>query len=139
MTLFLTNTLLENLNAAIISAVGAIITAAVTYLSMKLGNWLKTKIKNEKLQKLIDHTLGLTEDIVITVNQTFTDELKKAGKFDKEAQKEAFNKSLELAKSMISTDGKELLEEAFGDLEEWLTVVIESKVEEVKKLLIFKS
>lgn len=116
----------------LLAAIGALLTSAISYGFYRLGQYLKAKIRDEKLQKLIDHVLGFTEDIVITINQTYVDDLVKQGKFSKEAQKQAFNKALVVAKTMINEEGKELLEQEFGSLEAWLTVVIESRVKEVK-------
>lgn len=129
------NDFLNTLAGQLLSAVGALLTAAITYGITRLGVWLKAKTKSKKLQDFIDHALGFTEDVVITVNQTLVDELKKEGKFDKDAQKAAFDKAFAISKSMISKECHKALEAAFGDVDIWLTTLIESKVEEVKQQL----
>lgn len=127
------NGVLNEVLTAVISAIGVGLVGLIGYGFTLLRNWLKTKIKSEKLQQTIDHTLGFVEDIVITVNQTYVDELVKAGDFCRDAQSNAFYMAKEKALNMIDEEGKALLIEAFGDLDEWITVVIESKVKEVKK------
>lgn len=127
---------MEQLFEVLLNAAVVLVGALATYLSARLGIWLKSKIKNEKLQNLVDHVLGFSEDIVITINETFVKELKATGKFDLDSQQAALSKALDLAKSMISEEGKKLLESEFGDVETWLIVIIESKVEEVKQKLL---
>lgn len=129
------NELANTITTAVLTGVAAIITAAISFGVAKLTAWLKSKTKSEKLQETIDHTLGFVEDLVILTNQTYVEELKNKNLFDKDAQRHAFTLTYEKAKSMISTEGRELLEAEFGSLESWLTALIESKVVEVKELL----
>lgn len=129
------NEVFNSVLTALITGLGAILTAAIGYGLARLGKWLKSKTNNEKLQSIIDHTLGFTEDVVITINQTYVDELKDKDLFDKAAQKEAFNRAFNNAKSMITEEAQEIINENFGDLDTWLEALIESKVAEVKELL----
>lgn len=118
----------------------AVITAVVPVLAGFLSTWLKslydnnkTKIKNEKAQV----TLGLVNDMIIaaveTTTSTYVKELKKAGTFDAEAQKEAFNKTWVAVQAQLTTDAKTVIQDVYGNVEAFLTNKIEQTVEELKK------
>lgn len=118
----------------------AVITAVVPVLAGYLITWLKslydnnkTKLKNEKAQV----TLGLVTDMIVaaveTTTSTYVKELKKAGTFDAEAQKEAFNKTWTAVQTQLTNDAKMVIQDAYGDVETFLTNKIEQIVEELKK------
>ena len=71
-------------------------------------------------------------DCVKTTNQTYVDSLKQQGKFDEEAQKVAFQKSLNAVLALLTKEAKEYLTAAYGDLNLYLTNKIESTVEKEK-------
>lgn len=125
----------QTIITALVTGLAAVITSAVSFGIFKFNQWLKTKTKNVQLQQLIDSTLGIAEDVVIMINQTYVDDLKDKDMFNKEAQQKAFNKAFLQAKSMISEKGEKLLTEEFGNVDIWLTAIIESKVVEVKEHL----
>ena len=93
--------------------------------------------KTEEQKKTLEKYLNLVEttvvDCVQATNQTYVETLKAEGSFDAEAQKVAFNKTLESVLSILSDDAKEYLTEIFGDLNTYLTNLIESKVNTSKK------
>lgn len=62
------------------------------------------------------------------VSQTYVDELKKAGSFDAEAQKQALAMALAACIKAISPATKAFIEETYGDLTEYLTTYIEAEV-----------
>ena len=72
-------------------------------------------------------------DAVKYVNQVYTDSIKKSGKFDEEAQVEAFNRAHEAALAMISEETKKIIEEVYGSFDEWLRLKIEAAVNTEKK------
>jgi len=93
-----------------------------------LKTWLDKKIKNEDIKKASNAALSAIEAAVTAVQQTFVSQLKKDGKFDKEAQKEALSKASALALSMLSEETKVILQGLYGSLEVWLTAQIETFV-----------
>lgn len=68
------------------------------------------------------------EQCVIATNQTYVESLKKAGKFDLDAQKEAFSRTLDAVLTILSDDAKKYIAETTGDLNVYLTNLIESSV-----------
>lgn len=74
----------------------------------------------------------LVVDCVEATNQTFVDSIKESGEFTPEAQKVAFERTLNTVMDILSDDAKTYLTEAFGDLEAYITALIESTVKRVK-------
>ena len=82
------------------------------------------------------YTVMLADTIsacVLATNQTYVEALKKQGSFDAEAQKTAFNMTLNAVMEILSDDAKEYLSEAFGDLNSYITSQIEASVNVNKK------
>jgi len=84
---------------------------------------IKTKIqqlKQEKDDVLYSKYLTMLEETitncVLATNQTYVAELKKAGKFDKEAQKKAFENTYNAVMAILDEDAKDFLQNAIGDL-----------------------
>ncbi len=104
---------------------------------------IKTKIResgviadaarNEDLSRIVEGALSDVMDAVLYVNQVYTDSLKASGKFDKAAQKEAFNRAYAEAMNMISDKAKEAIELLYGSFDNWLKLKIESSVNMAKK------
>lgn len=104
----------------------------VDYLSVK-RNELKQKIDNELADKYIDMAYSTVRDCVLATNQTYVESLKKSGAFNEEAQKEAFNRTMAAVLAIMTQDAKNYIAEATGDLNTYLTQLIESTVNDSKK------
>ena len=87
---------------------------------------------NEIAQKYTNMIYQAVVDCVIATNQTYVDSLKKSGSFDEAAQKEAFNRTMNAIMTILSDDAKEYITEATGDLNTYLTQLIESEVNKRK-------
>ena len=96
------------------------------------ANEAKDKIKDDKYYLYIDILQELVTKTVIMVNQTYVDELKKENAFTKEAQIEAFNKVYETVIASLSEDVYVYLQQIIGNLDDYLTVLIESSVKAQK-------
>lgn len=112
----------------ILGALALGVAGLITWAFTIFQAWLNTKIKNEKLRAVLDAVLDIVQKSVLAIQQTFVEQLKKDGKFDKEKQQEALKKAVDLALSNISAEAKKVLEENFGNLEDWLTMQIEALV-----------
>ena len=91
-------------------------------------NELKQKQDNELAKKYFDMVSKTICDAVISTNQTYVEALKKAGKFDAEAQKIAFQKTYDTVIKLLTDDAKTFLESIVSDLTLYLTTRIESEV-----------
>lgn len=97
--------------------------------------WLKAKeaellvkVENDAADKYIAMVTQTITDCVIATNQTYVETLKKQGSFDTEAQKIAFQKTLDAVIAILSDDAKAYLSELYGDATAYLTTRIEAEV-----------
>ena len=72
-------------------------------------------------------------DAVLYINQIYVDALKSSGKFDKNAQKNAFNRAYAEALAMISDESKKIIEQVYGSFDKWLKLKIETSVNIAKR------
>ena len=103
----------------------------VQFIKVKMEQ-LREKTNNDTFDK---YTYMLTDTIttcVIAVNQTYVDTLKKQGRFDKEAQAEAFKKVYEQVISILEGEVYDYLDTAYSDLNGYITALIEQQVREYK-------
>lgn len=114
-------------NVVLIPLLGALTIFAVKFLNAK-SKELQQKVDNDTADKYIQMVTETIEACVIATNQTYVDALKKAGKFDAEAQKVAFSKTLEAVLDILSQDAKDYIIAATGDLNVYLTNLIERSV-----------
>lgn len=103
----------------------------VAYLRAK-----KEELTNSMNNQVVASVLSEAGDAVLQaveyVSQTYVDSLKAQGKFDVEAQKEAFEKAKEAAVTILTQESLELLASITGDVETWLNTKIEQTVREKK-------
>ena len=102
---------------------------------------IKTKIQEIKQKKnddLYNKYLTMLEDAIVncvlSTTQTYVESLKKAGKFDADAQKAAFQKTYDNVMRILSEDAKEFLQEALGDLNTYVLNKIEAEVKATKEV-----
>lgn len=69
---------------------------------------------------------------VTATSQTYVDSLKNAGEFTVEAQKEAAKKALHACLVSISPAAKEFIRMLYGEIDEYLTTLIEAEVRNQK-------
>lgn len=108
---------------------------AVELIKTKIqeSNIIMDATHNEDLSKIVEGALSDVMDAVLYINQIYVDSLKSSGKFDKEAQEEAFNKAYAEAMNMISDEAKKVIEGLYGSFDKWLKIKIESSVNTAKK------
>ena len=113
----------------LIPAVGILTVFIVTFIRAKKEE-LKKRIDNELLAKYVDMLAETVCAAVVMTNQTYVNALKKKGKFDAEAQKEAFNRTYEAVMTMLSEEATKYLNEFYGDLQTAVSTLIEKEVAE---------
>lgn len=117
----------------LIPLLGILTKYLITFISMKAEE-MKQKTSNETAQKYISMASETIMACVLATNQTYVESLKAQGKFDKEAQEIAFNKTLEAVLLLMNDEVKEYITEVFGDLNAYLTTQIEAAVNGTKML-----
>ena len=113
-------------------ALGTLVTAFIGWLSTTAIIWLNNKIKDQKLARWSSAIARIIFDAVQTVQQTFVDEMKKTGKFDAEAAKQAKDKAMAIVKGQLTEELRKYITDNFGDMEEWLMNQIEAVVHQLK-------
>lgn len=130
------NTMMSSVLYVVITLILPVITGFVVNLiktKIKESTIIEEATKNENISNLVKDALSDVLDAVKYVNQVYTDSIKKNGKFDEEAQKEAFNRAYEAALTMISDETKKIIDEVYGSFDEWLRLKIEAAVNSEKK------
>jgi len=115
----------------VIPAIPVLVAYLVKYLKAK-AEQTTTKIDNELIRTYLQEATDAVLQAVTYTAQTYVDTLKKQGKFDKEAQKIAFNTAKDIALKLLTTEAKQTIEDLYGDLMLWLETKIEQTVKEQK-------
>ncbi len=114
------------------SALGTVVTALVSWLSATAIVWLNKKIKDKDIARWSSAVAEIIFNAVQCIQQTFVDDMKKAGKFDAEAAKQAKNKAMAIIKGQLTEELRKYITDNFGDMEEWLMNQIESVIHQLK-------
>ena len=126
------NLLADIFEVCIIPLLGVLTAYIVKYIQVK-----SAEITKNTDNTLINKYTGMLADTisacVLATNQTYVEALKKQGNFDAEAQKNAFNMTLDAVMNILSEDAKEYLSEAFGDLNSYIASQIEASININKK------
>lgn len=117
----------------VILPVVATYTVNLIKAKIKESNVIADATKNENIAKLIEDALSDVMDAVLYINQIYVDALKSSGKFDKNAQKNAFNRAYAEALTMISDESKKIIEQVYGSFDKWLKLKIETSVNIAKR------
>lgn len=126
------NELLQTLLYTVITTILPIITAyIISFLKAKRDEKLQD-INNEYIRNTLKDAMDIILDTVDTISQTFVDDLKKDGKFDKDKQKEALEKAINQAKKLMSEEVISLIIEKYNDLDEWIRTQIEAYIKAKK-------
>lgn len=111
----------------IIPLLGVLTTFLVRYINAKM-KVLADTTNDEKQKKYIEMLNNTITDCVIATTQTYVDTLKKQGKFDKEAQEQAFLMTFNAVSDLLTEESKKYLNEAIEDLDLYIKQKIESEV-----------
>lgn len=95
---------------------------------------IKQKTNNDIANKYLDMLDDTIANAVLATTQTYVETLKKAGKFDLDAQKEAFKKTYDAVMNVLTDEATKYITESVGDLETYITNKIEAQVKVSKTL-----
>lgn len=90
------------------------------------------KIDNDTADKYVALLFDTISVCVSATTQTYVDALKKQGKFDADAQKVAFQMTLEAVMSVLTEEAKIYLTNIYGDLSAFIASKIEAEVKAQK-------
>lgn len=123
--------LIQIFQVCIIPLLGILTKYLIDFLNAKRQEINQT-VDNETAIKYNNMIFNTVTDCVIATNQTYVEALKAQGAFDAEAQKVAFQKTLDAILAILTDDAKEYIQQAFGDITVYLTTLIESSVNKNK-------
>ena len=118
----------EFLTDAFLSVLTLVVSTASGYGLLLLRQFLSKIISDG----LADEITSRLEDAVYATTQTYVDDLKASGSFDKEAQAHALGMALATLLGSLSQEAKDYIEKNFGDAETYLTGRIEAEVKRQK-------
>lgn len=110
--------------------------AYIIYLVNKLIIYLKQKTKSEELTNALNQVNKLAETTVKSIEQTAAKEIREAvkdGKVTKDELKKLSNKAFEEIIKSLSPEYLSVLENGMGNIDMYVTNLIEQKVLELKK------
>ena len=128
--------LMVTLNPTIVNCLCLVLTALTGYFIAyinKKKKALQQEMNNEMVNKYSDMLEKTITECVQATNQTFVEALKKKNAFTPEAQKEAFNKTLEAVMSILTDDCMEYLNNITTDVNAYIYNKIEAEVNLAKK------
>ena len=123
------NQILLNVLAAVTTC---IILPLISFLGIKLSQWLSTKIKDEKAQALFTKAIDIVTNAVQVTFQTYVESLKNSGSFGKEEQAIAFDKAKAIISSELTEELKVFITQNYGDLQKWITNQVEATIYKLK-------
>lgn len=91
-------------------------------------NLIRQKMKNDVQKKYLNMFEKMVRDAVDRVQQTYVENLKAKDMFNEEAQKHAFEMVKNDVLNMMNAEMKDVVMEAVGDFETYITNLIESQV-----------
>lgn len=117
----------------------AVLTVCVPILAAYGAKLIKRAAENAEAKtddlKLRSHLAEIAEAVTKAVSytsQTYVDSLKAAGKFSKEAQQEALQKSLTAAIGILTPAAASFIEETYGDIKTYILPMVEAEVRKQK-------
>ena len=104
----------------------------LTYLIKVKIEELKQKTKDDTAKKYLDMLNNTISSAVLATTQTYVEALKKEGKFDLDAQKAAFQQTYDAVMKVLTDEAIKYITESVGDLETYVTNMIEAEVKLTK-------
>ena len=128
---------MENLGNILIPLLITIITICICTITSKIAKNAAESAPS-KYSEIIYGLENIVNKAVITTNQTFVNELKKQGKFDKEAMEVAYNKTFNSIVASLSQSFFEYIDKETIDIDTLLKNMIETSVNWNKERTVVK-
>ena len=117
------------LTEIIISILGIVITVVSGYIIA----WINSKIKDEKIKRILNDALNIVSNGVDYVYQTYVEELKGTTLWDADAMKEASSRAMEYINANLTEEAKAFISKNGKDLAEWIKEQIEIAIQKSKQ------
>lgn len=119
--------LIQIFQVCIIPLLGVLTTFIIKWINIK-SDQIQKNNDNALANKYIQMLTDTINSCVIATNQTYVESLKKQGKFDAEAQKQAFEQTTQAVLTILSQEAKDYLANIYGDLDKYISEKIEASV-----------
>ena len=116
------------LTEVIISILGIVITVVSGYIIA----WINSKIKDEKIKRILNDALKIVSNGVDYVYQTYVEGLKGTTLWDADAMKEASSRAMEYINANLTEEAKAFISKNGKDLAEWIKEQIEIAIKKSK-------
>lgn len=116
------------LTEVIISILGIVITVVSGYIIA----WINSKIKDEKIKRILNDALKIVSNGVDYVYQTYVEKLKGTTLWDADAMKEASNRAMEYINANLTEEAKAFISKNGKNLAEWIKEQIEIAIKKSK-------
>ena len=118
----------------ILITIGVFVGLALVGVGIRyLCKWLATKTNNEFYKGVLEEISAVSAKAVDYVNQTYVNALKEQGKFDLDAQKQAFQTAFDTVIGSLSSDALKYINSGDSDPVDFITMFIECAVNEAKR------
>ena len=117
----------------LISIGSTIIIGLLAWISERLIKLINTKIENQRFAHYLTAATAAVTDAVKAVQQEYVDTLKKTGKFDENAAKEALMQAKIKVLESISLETRTYISENVGDINKWIETTIHSVIHDIKE------
>ena len=116
----------------ILAGVSIIVTGLASWGVAVFTNWINSKMKDKKMAALLAQAMQIVADAVKLIFQEFVEVLKKNGKFDEAAQKEAKEEATKIIMNKLTPELKEFITANYGDISTWVNDQIEVAIYNLK-------
>lgn len=125
--------ILTQLLFAVLTICAPLATAYVYKAAAAINASTAEKIKNETIKRICCEITDAVANAVAAMNQTYVNDLKKTGSFDKAAQAKALNGAISAAIKSLSGDALDYIKRiSGGDTAGYLTTRIQAQIDHNK-------
>ena len=107
--------ILTQLLFAALTICSPLVTAYIHKAAAAIDASTAEKVKNETIQRVCREITDAVANAVAAMNQTYVNDLKASGSFDKDAQAKALNGAISAAIKSLSKDALDYIKEISGD------------------------
>ena len=115
----------------LIPLIGVLTGYVIKYIRTKEAALVES-VDSELGDKYVAMLFDTIASCVTATTQTYVESLKKQDAFDAEAQKTAFNQTLNTVKAVLTDEAREYLSALYGDLDAFIAMRIEAEVKAQK-------
>ena len=113
----------------ILSLIGIIISGLGIFITHLINKY----VKNETVRGYLHELREIVFDVVQEVQQTYVEDMKAKGFFNKDAQQHACEMALHIIENSLSKELKAWLEKTYPSAREFIITLIESTIQSMKK------